>query len=179
MTWAILYLISVLIANYTADWFLPFPWKGVLAVGTLVFGLTFTARDHVHRQTGRKDRVYVMIVVTVIMSIIMAYLLEVSYRIIVASAIAIFLSESADTEIYHKLKEQNWILRVLVSNAVSVPLDTIIFCLIAFAGVLPFSIIIQLVYVDIIVKYVTSLSLMYLKVRDVTADNRAMKPTES
>jgi hypothetical protein len=48
-----LYIAAVLAANYTATWFIPLPIFGMLSVGTLIFGITFTQRDRVHRY-GRK-----------------------------------------------------------------------------------------------------------------------------
>ena len=62
MTWAIIYISAVLVANYTAVWFLPLPVFGLVAIGTLIFGATFTARDYVHR-LGRA-RVYLMIAIS-------------------------------------------------------------------------------------------------------------------
>ena len=55
----IIYIVAVLVANYTATWFIPLPIFGMVSVGTLVFGITFTQRDRVHRY-GRKV-VYLMI----------------------------------------------------------------------------------------------------------------------
>ena len=61
--------------------------------------------------------------------------LEVPWRIILASFFAIVLSETADTEIYHRLLQRSWFQRVLGSNLVSIPLDSVLFNVIAFAGV--------------------------------------------
>ena len=44
-----IYITAVLVANYTATWFIPLPVFGLVSVGTLVFGVTFTQRDRVHR----------------------------------------------------------------------------------------------------------------------------------
>jgi len=55
----LIYIAAVLIANYTATWFIPMPIFGLVSVGTLVFGVTFTQRDRVHRY-GRRS-VYAMI----------------------------------------------------------------------------------------------------------------------
>ena len=57
--------------------------------------------------------------------------LEVPWRIILASFIAIILSETADTEIYQKLLQRSWFQRVLGSNLVSIPLDSLLFNIIA------------------------------------------------
>ena len=74
-------------------------------------------------------------------------------RIILASFLAIVLAETADTEIYQKLIRYPWLLRVTGSNAVSVPLDTLLFTLIAFGGVLPTAEIISLLFGETLLKY--------------------------
>jgi hypothetical protein len=45
---AAIYILATLGANYTATWFIPFPVFGQVAVGTFIFGLTFTQRDRLH-----------------------------------------------------------------------------------------------------------------------------------
>jgi hypothetical protein len=87
-----LYIIAVLVANYTATWFIPLPIFGLVSVGTLVFGVTFTQRDRVHR-FGRK-RVYLMIFIAAVGMVLESLFLGVDWRIIAASFIAIVLSEN-------------------------------------------------------------------------------------
>jgi uncharacterized PurR-regulated membrane protein YhhQ (DUF165 family) len=153
MIWGILYLICVLLAQYTAEWFIPLPLFGLLSSGTVVFGITFTARDYVHG-LGRKY-VYLMIFIAAISSLVMTVILGVPIRIIIASIIAIVLAETADTEVYHKLLNKSWLTRVASSNLISVPLDTILFTLIAFD--FPFIVLVQIVYADIVTKYLVGL----------------------
>ena len=95
------YIAAVLAANYTATWFMPLPIFGMVSVGTLIFGVTFTQRDRVHR-FGRKA-VYAMILVAAVGMVLESLFLSVEWRIILASFIAIVLSEAADTEIYQQL----------------------------------------------------------------------------
>lgn len=151
----VLYIASILIANLTAATFFtvgPF----TLAVGTLFFGATFTLRDHIHRVYG-KNTAYKAIAAVVTLSILQSIFLEVPARIIVASAIAIFISEFTDTQIYHSLLQRSWALRVTSSNAVSTLLDSMLFSLIAFLGVLPASVLVSKIVTDILAKYVVSL----------------------
>lgn len=157
MTWAIIYVTAVLIANYTAIWFIPFPVFGLVAVGTLIFGATFTARDYVHK-LGRL-RVYIMIVIAALSSAVLSLFGSVDWRIILASVIAILIAESADTEVYQKLLTKNWLLRVSGSNAVSIPLDSTLFNVIAFAGVFAPGILIAITFGEIVVKTITGLIL--------------------
>jgi uncharacterized PurR-regulated membrane protein YhhQ (DUF165 family) len=148
----------VLVAQYTALWIIPIPIPvigGAVTVGLLFFGVTFTARDRVHR-LGRKH-VYMMIAMAVIFSIAETMILNVPLRIIIASAIAIAISETADTEVYQRLLNRSWFVRVISSNAISIPLDSLIFANIAFFGLLPNFILVKIIYTEIIIKYVVGL----------------------
>lgn len=149
---AAIYILATLGANYTAAWFIPFPIFGQVAVGTFVFGVTFTQRDRLHG-AGRKW-VYGTIAIAALANVLMSVLLDVPFRIILASFLAIVLAETADTEIYQKLIRYPWLVRVAGSNAVSVPLDTLLFTLVAFGGVLSTGGILSLLFGEILTKYV-------------------------
>ena len=161
---AILYILAVLLANLTATLFLPFevaPGTGILvSVGTLVFGITFTQRDRMHVR-GRPF-VYKVILLSAVLNLIMltslryiwgsvvlelferngwewfheatAMLMENGWRVFLASFLAIVIAEAMDTEIFHHYRDRSWLARVARSNAVSIPIDSVIFNLIAFAG---------------------------------------------
>ena len=150
-----IYIAAVLAANYTATWFMPFPIFGMVSVGTLIFGITFTQRDRVH-QYGRQA-VYIMIGLAALGMVLESLLLEVPWRIIVASFTAIVLSETADTEVYQKLLHQTWLRRVAGSNLISIPLDSLLFNLIAFAGLpdFPLLVLTQIVFGEIVTKFTT------------------------
>lgn len=149
--WAIIYIVAVLSANYTAVWFIPLPFFGLVALGTLLFGVTFTARDYVHR-LGR-PKVYTMIVIAALFSAGLAVLGATPWRVVMASVIAIVLSESADTEVYQRLLAKPWLLRVTGSNVISIPLDTALFNLLAFGGVFPFQVLVSIMIGEIVVKF--------------------------
>jgi queuosine precursor transporter len=149
---SLIYILAVLGANYTATWFVNLPVIGsVAAVGTFIFGVTFTQRDRLHCY-GR-PAVYITIALAAIANVIMCAVLNIPARIIIASFVAIILSETADTEVYQRLLHKPWMMRVSSSNAVSVPLDTMIFYAIAFLGDLPLHQITSLVIGEIIIKY--------------------------
>lgn len=152
---ALIYVLATLGANYTAAWFIPFPIFGQVAVGTFIFGVTFTQRDKLH-SAGRKW-VYLTIAAAALANVLMSAVLAVPLRIIVASFLAIVLAETADTEIYQKLMRYPWLTRVAGSNAVSIPLDTLLFTLVAFAGVLSFREIVSLLFGETITKYAIGL----------------------
>jgi queuosine precursor transporter len=96
---------------------------------------------------------YVTIALAAIANVILCAVLNIPARIILASFVAIILSETADTEIYQRLLSKPWMVRVSGSNAVSVPLDTMIFYAIAFLGDLPPHQMISLVLGEIVIKY--------------------------
>jgi uncharacterized PurR-regulated membrane protein YhhQ (DUF165 family) len=148
-----IYILAVLAANYTATWFIPLPVFGLLSVGTLIFGVTFTQRDRVHR-FGRKP-VYLMILLAAIGMGLESLLLGVPWRIIVASLVAILASETADTEVYQKLRHLSWLRRVTGSNLVSIPLDSLLFNLIAFAGEFAPAMLAAIIFGEIVSKSVT------------------------
>jgi hypothetical protein len=128
---ALLYILATLAANYMADWFLNFGGM-LVSVSTLVFGATFTLRDYLHHR-GRKY-VYTVISLAAVCNVLMSLVLGVEPRIILASFLAIVLAEAADTEVYQRHIKRSWLLRVATSNIVSIPLDTVTFTLVAFAG---------------------------------------------
>ena len=148
-----IYIAAVLVANYTATWFIPMPVFGLVSVGTLIFGITFTQRDRVHRY-GRKP-VYVMIFLAALGMVAESLFLGVPWRIIAASFIAIVLSETADTEVYHRLLHLSWFQRVTCSNIISIPLDSLLFNLIAFAGVFAPIKLLAIIFGEIVVKFLT------------------------
>ncbi|MGF1570580.1 MAG: VUT family protein [Nodosilinea sp.] len=148
---ATIYILATLGANYTAAWFIPLPIFGQVAVGTFIFGLTFTQRDRLH--AAGRPWVYGTIAAAALANVLMSALLGVPGRIILASFLAILLAETADTEVYQKLIRYPWLLRVAGSNAVSVPLDTLLFTLVAFAGVLSRADMVALLFGDTLLKY--------------------------
>lgn len=148
-----IYIFAVLAANYTATWFIPLPVFGLVSVGTLIFGITFTQRDRVHR-FGRR-RVYLMIFIAALGMVFESLFLGVEWRIIAASFIAIVMSETADTEIYQLLLPRPWLQRVIGSNLISIPLDSLLFNLIAFAGVFEPGMLTAIVFGEIVAKFAT------------------------
>ena len=148
-----IYIAAVLLANYTATWFIPMPVFGLVSVGTLIFGVTFTQRDRVHR-FGRKP-VYSMIFLAAMGMVAESLFLGVPWRIIAASFIAIVLSETADTEVYQRLLHLSWFQRVARSNIISIPLDSLLFNLIAFGGVFAPIKLVAIIFGEIVVKFLT------------------------
>lgn len=158
--------------------------------GTFVYPFTFTLRDLVHKRLG-KAAARTIIIMAAVLNLLMALffwivsilpqdpewglgaefsaILGPVWRIVIASIVAELIGELLDTEVYHfwrnrVTKRFQW-LRVMVSNAVSIPVDTLIFVAIAFAPVLPLSVVWSIFLANIIIKYaitVISVPAIYL-----------------
>jgi queuosine precursor transporter len=146
--------------------------------GTVIYPLTFTLRDFVHKTHGKKDARQVVMIAATLNAVMFglfwlvgkmtpdptwqfqrAYeqiLLPVG-RIVLASIIAQVISELIDTEIFSIVyKKTTDTLAVLSSNSISLIFDSFIFCFIAFLGALPFSTVMQIVLANILIKFVIS-----------------------
>jgi len=145
--------------------------------GTFIYPFTFTLRDLVHKLLGRAAARAVIVaagVINLAMAGLFAFaawlppdptwslqrefaaVLAPVWRIVVASIVAEIASEFADTEMYHAwvtrvTRRYQW-ARVLVSNAVSVPLDSLIFCWGAFGGQLPVATVWSIFWANVLVK---------------------------
>ena len=155
MIFAIIYILATLAANFTATWFIHFPIFGQVSVATFIFGITFTARDRVHSKLGHKN-VYIMIAIAAVLNLLVTILGGVQWRIVAASLIAIVLAETADTEIYQHFITNTWGMRVLKSNSVSIPLDSLLFNGIAFAGIFPPTVLASIIFGEIVFKGLVS-----------------------
>jgi len=150
--------------------------------GTLVYPLTFTLRDMVHKVAGVKATRALIIAaagINVIMSGLFwlvstmkpdmsvglqaefGMVLAPVWRITLASIVAEVFAEMMDTETYqfwiNKVTKRYQWMRVLISNAVSVPIDSLLFVWLAFWGVLPTAVIWSIFTSNVIVKGITTL----------------------
>jgi queuosine precursor transporter len=145
--------------------------------GTFIYPITFTLRDLAHKVMGVKN-VRILIVAAAVINLFMAaffwfvgrlspdpvagsselwgLVLTPVWRITLASVAAEVVAEMLDTEAYRLwvtrvTRRYQW-LRVLVSNAVSVPVDSAIFSFLAFYGVMPLASVLGILYANIIIK---------------------------
>lgn len=153
----LVYVACTVLANFTLDSFLPIGNFFLVNVGTFFFGVIFTQRDRLHA-FGRPV-VYRVIVLAAVANVIAAFAVGTPLRYVAVSFLAILISEAADTEVYHRLLHRRWFSRVATSNAVSAPLDTLIFTVLAFAGesFATAQWMFQVIVTDVIVKYAASL----------------------
>lgn len=147
-----IYIFCTLIANFFFDTFIDLPIYGKLSVGTIFFAVTFTQRDRIHRY-GRRA-VYSMIAVAAAANVLMSLTLNVPLRFIFASFLAIVIAETADTEVYQRFIKRQWLTRVAASNIVSIPLDSTVFTVIAFAGTFTIATMAEIIAADILAKLV-------------------------
>jgi hypothetical protein len=156
---AALYTLAVAISNVLIPIFINLGAFGMLSAGTLTFGLTFTLRDIAHQTSARaglgRRPIFLMIAVAAVVNVAVALLIGTPGRFLIASFGAIIISEGVDTEIYHRLRAHSWLIRVFSSNAVSVPLDSITFTVVAFAGEPGYdaAMMLQIVEADLLFKF--------------------------
>jgi len=174
-----LYLFFSLAGNIAATKVTYF--GGLVMDAGFIYSLTFTWRDLIHKQLGQKAAVttiwlaaavnllaalYFQLVVLLPAQtdwansggqIAWEFLFSLQMRIVLASILTALIAELIDTKVYHlwtrggREKWPQW-TRVFVSNAVSIPVDSLIFPIIAFAGVVGADGLQQMVWTNIIVK---------------------------
>lgn len=151
------YLISIVTANVVTAAFAPFQFgMFIVPMGTLLIGATFIFRDLVQNKYGRK-KTYLFIFVALGFSALASFMLGDTLLIVLASAISFVVAETADTEIYTRLKlPMAW--RVFYSGIVGGFLDSVIFVVIGLsplgANFLPWEAVPAAIVGQIIVKTV-------------------------
>jgi queuosine precursor transporter len=164
--------------------------------GTFIYPITFTLRDLAHKVLGLRA-VRILIVSAAVINLFMSLffwfvaglppdetagssplwgqVLSPIWRITFASILAEVVAELIDTEAYRLwvervTREKQW-LRVLVSNSVSIPIDSLIFTFLAFYGTMPVAAVVAIFWANVIVKGIVtvgSLPMIYLvKEREV------------
>ncbi len=167
--------------------------------GTFVYPITFTLRDLVHKTAGARAARALIVTAAVINLVMAALFLMVArlpgdpsvgaqtefatvlapvWRIVMASIVAEVMAELIDTEIYRlwvqRVTRRHQWARVLTSNAVSVPLDSLVFAWGAFGGQMAPSVVWSIVLANVLLKGATtlvSLPLIYaVPEREVAGD---------
>ncbi len=159
-------------------------------MGTFIYPLTFTLRDVVHKTLGKRNAQVLILAAGALNLLMAAYLMWAAavpsdpswglgaefalilapvWRIVLASIAAEVLSELLDTEVYQWFVSRvtrrfQW-ARVLLSNAVSVPIDNLVFSVGAFGWSLPWDVVWQIFLLNLLVKFgitLVSLPMIYL-----------------
>ena len=151
-------------------------------MGTFIYPITFTLRDLAHKLLGKRNAQTLVISAGVVNLLMAGYLswaasvkgdpswglsaeftaiLGPVWRIVLASIAAEVVSELVDTEIYHwfvtKITQRYQWLRVLISNSVSIPIDSLIFSVGAFGWLLPWAVVWQIFLFNLGIKMVITL----------------------
>lgn len=151
------YLVSIVIANVVTAAFAPLQFgMFIVPMGTLFVGATFIFRDLVQNKYGRA-KTYLFIFIALALSALVSFMLGDTLLIVFASAISFVVAETADTEIYTRLKlPMAW--RVFYSGIVGGFLDSVIFVIIGLsplgANILPWEAVAAAIVGQIIVKTV-------------------------
>lgn len=152
-------------------------------MGTFIYPITFTLRDVVHKVLGKRNAQTMVVsagVINLFMAVYLTWVASVPsdpnwglgesfsailgpvWRIVLASIAAEVISELLDTEIYQWFvtrvsKNHQW-ARVVLSNSISIPIDSLIFTVGAFGGVLPWDVVWQIFTFNMVVKFVVSIA---------------------
>jgi uncharacterized integral membrane protein (TIGR00697 family) len=145
--------------------------------GTFIYPLTFTLRDLVHKRLGISAARTVVLLAAGINLFMAAFfqfvvrlpddpqwglgrefetILGPVWRIVTASIAAEVVSELIDTEVYRlwvtRVTTRFQWMRVLASNTLSIPVDSLIFCWGAFGGALPPEVVWSIFSANVILK---------------------------
>lgn len=159
-------------------------------MGTFIYPITFTLRDVIHKVLGKRNAQLLIVTAGGINLLMAGYLMWAAsvpsdpewglgaafsailapvWRIVIASIVAEVVSELLDTEIYawfvEKVTRKYQWARVLISNSLSVPVDNLIFAVGAFGWLLPWAVVWQIFFFNLVVKYgvtLVSLPMIYL-----------------
>lgn len=141
---------NVLTAKYSP--FVLFDGRIIIPVGSVFIGATFLLRDVVQIKHGKRSA-YTMIFVALTISAAASVMLGDTASVAFASGLSFLLSESIDTEIFSRLR-QNVRLRMLASGVIGGVVDSAVFVIIGIGpigsgtltwGQVPFAIIGQAV----------------------------------
>jgi len=151
----------------------------------IIYCLTFTWRDLIHKQLGKKaalTTIYLAGIINLLgalyfqLAVLLPpelswaaaggqtaweFLFTLQLRIVIASIIAQIISEVIDTRVYQSWtsgigrNKPQW-LRVVVSNTFSIPVDSILFPIIAFAGVISPAAMFGMFLANIIIKFIVT-----------------------
>lgn len=146
----ILYLGSIILANFMVIEF------GIIQIGPLVFpagavaiGLTFSARDFVQKRFGK-----IWCWAWMITAGVMTYFLD--SKIAIASVSAFAISETLDWFVF-TFSDRSFKQRIILSNAVGTPIDSLVFVTLAFGFLWP------VIIGQTIVKFASGLVVMWVK----------------
>jgi hypothetical protein len=145
--------------------------------GTFIYPFTFTLRDMIHKSWGRAMARKVIVtagVINLFMAALFTFVIWLPadpswtlqnefvtilgpvWRIVIASILAEVISELIDTEAYqffvNKVTRKYQWARVLFSNGLSIPVDSVAFAFVAFYGLMPVGVVWAIALSNVLVK---------------------------
>jgi uncharacterized integral membrane protein (TIGR00697 family) len=183
-----LYIACEIIANVTASKPVMLPGGIIVPAAVFIYAITFTLIDLVNENLGRQGArrvVYTAFLANLLLSVYtqlaiwlppapfygaegqaaFSSVLGSTWRVVLASLAAYLVSSLIDVQVFAWWRERvgrlKW-LRVLASNAVSTLIDSVIFILLAFGGVMPVWPLIVGQYLVKMAVTVVSIPLIYL-----------------
>lgn len=163
------------------------PFGIVADAGVLLYPVTFVLRDLIHKSAGlaaANKTVVASCLCNALMFLMFAVaawlpadpgtgpqteyatVLMPGFLLVTGSVVGQFVSETVDGRIFHRLYRpelvgpaavRNHAVSMCVSNAVSIPLDTLLMCTIAFGLWVPFWSLVSAILANIVVKFVVML----------------------
>lgn len=124
------YLASIVAGVVAIDTFgvVQIPGGFYAPAAVYVVGVTLVLRDLVHEVAGRR----VALVAVIVASILSAAF---SWQLALASGVSFLVAETLDLVVYDRIRRSTSIpVGMLVSNAISIPVDSIIFLSLAFGS---------------------------------------------
>jgi uncharacterized integral membrane protein (TIGR00697 family) len=179
-----LYLFFSLAGNIAATKVTYF--GGLVMDAGFIYSLTFTWRDLIHKQLGKSAAIttiwlsaainliaalYFQLVVLLPAQgdwasaggqVAWSFLFGLQMRIVIGSILTALVAELIDTQVYHhwtRGARRSWPqwTRVFASNSISIPVDSLLFPIIAFAGVVGAEGLQQMIWTNIIVKAIVTI----------------------
>ena len=134
MIYPVIYIAALVVANLLVAWLGP--WFSPINAFVLI-GLDLSLRDKLHEQ-WENDRLLLKMGGLIAVASGVSYLLNpAAGSIALASFVAFALAMTADTIVYHYLRDKPWLIRSNGSNVAGAAVDSITFPTIAFGGLMP------------------------------------------
>lgn len=134
MIYPAIYIAALVVANLLVAWLGP--WFSPINAFVLI-GLDLSLRDKLHEQ-WQNDRLLLKMGGLIAVASGVSYLLNpAAGAIALASFVAFALAMTADTIVYHYLRDKAWVIRSNGSNVAGAAVDSITFPTIAFGGLMP------------------------------------------
>lgn len=134
MTYVVIYLVAIILANLTITAFGP---NTAIISAFLFIGLDLTIRDHLHDAWSGNNLLPKMAALIAAGSILSWLLNRNAGPVALASFVAFAAAVTVDALVYHRLGGHPRWLRINGSNIPSAAVDSLVFPTLAFGGFLP------------------------------------------